>query len=170
MKWKSFERSGRVGSFGSARTGSQVREGTPVSRQRAQRMREGLKREISEILRTMKDPRVGFVSITDVEVSRDLRHVKAFVSIFGDDKEKNDTLTALVHAQGFVRTELGKRIRLRHTPEIVFRLDESIARGARINELLRTVSIEKDVAPTGSSGGAEDDRAVSAAEGDPDEA
>lgn len=114
-----------------------------MGHQRAQRMREGLKRETSEILRTMKDPRIGFVSVTDVEVSRDLRHVKVFVSIFGDDEEKNDTLDALVHAQGFVRSELGKRIRLRHTPEIVFRMDESIERGARINELLRSVAGEQ---------------------------
>lgn len=111
-----------------------------MSGQRAQRMREGLKRETSEILRTMKDPRIGFVSVTDVEVSRDLRHVKVFVSIYGDAEEKTDTLQALVHAQGFVRSELGKRIRLRHTPEIAFRMDESIERGARINELLRSVA------------------------------
>lgn len=119
-------------------------------------MREGLKRETSEILRTMKDPRIGFVSVTDVEVSRDLRHVKVFVSIYGDEEEKTDTLQALVHAQGFVRSELGKRIRLRHTPEIAFRMDESIERGARINELLRTVAAEDaGAADEGATGGAE---------------
>lgn len=110
-----------------------------MSVQRSQRMREGFKRETSDILRTMKDPRIGFVSVTDVEVSRDLRHVKVFVSVYGDEEEKTATMDALVKAQGFVRTELGKRIRLRHTPEIVFRADESIERGARINELLRTM-------------------------------
>lgn len=119
-----------------------------MSGQRALRMREGLKRETSEILRMMKDPRIGFVSVTDVEVSRDLRHVKVFVSVYGDEDEKAATMDALVKAQGFVRTELGKRIRLRHTPEIVFRPDESIERGARISALLKTVSVSDDPSAT----------------------
>lgn len=109
---------------------------------RSQRLREELKRECSDILRKMKDPRIGFVSVTDAEISQDLRHVKIFVSIFGDAGEKERTLAALEHARGFVRTEIGKRIRLRHTPEIVFRLDESIERGHRIDALLRSVAGE----------------------------
>lgn len=111
-----------------------------MSGQRAQRMREGMKRETSEILQTMKDPRIGFVSVTDVEVSPDLRHAKVFVSVYGDEDVKTTTMDALVKAQGFVRSELGKRIRLRHTPEIVFHPDDSIERGARINALLRSVA------------------------------
>lgn len=106
---------------------------------RSERIREDFKREISDILRKMKDPRIGFVSVTDVELSRDLRHAKVFVSIFGDAAEKENTLAALLHAQGFIRSELGRRIRLRHTPEIAFRLDDSIERGDRINRLLRSV-------------------------------
>ncbi len=106
---------------------------------RSERIREEFKREISDILRKMKDPRIGFVSVTDVELSRDLRHAKVFVSIFGDEAEKENTLAALLHAQGFIRSELGRRIRLRHTPEITFRLDDSIERGDRINRLLRSV-------------------------------
>jgi len=109
---------------------------------RKERLREELRREASDILRKMKDPRVGFVSVTDVEVSQDLRHVKVFVSIFGSDEDKERTLEALEHARGFVRTEIGRRIRLRHTPEIHFRLDESIERGHRINALLRTVAAD----------------------------
>lgn len=128
-----------------------------MSGQRAQRMREGLKRETSEILRTMKDPRIGFVSVTDVEVSRDLRHVKVFVSVYGDEDEKEATMDVLVNAQGFVRSELGKRIRLKHTPEIVFRADESIERGARINELLRTVASPSTEDGDPPSDGEEDD-------------
>lgn len=111
----------------------------PVSVPRSERIREDFKREISDILRKMKDPRIGFVSVTDVELSRDLRHAKVFVSIFGDVAEKENTLAALLHAQGFIRSELGRRIRLRHTPEIAFRLDDSIERGDRINRLLRSV-------------------------------
>src|SRR5690606_39611553 len=107
---------------------------------RAERMREDLKRETSDILRKMKDPRIGFVSVTDVELSRDLRHAKIFVSIFGDEQEKQKTLAVLAHAQGYIRTELGQRIRLRYTPEITFKLDDSIERGDRINRLLRSLS------------------------------
>lgn len=110
---------------------------------RSERMREEFKREAGDILRKMKDPRIGFVSVTDVELSRDLRHAKIFVSIFGDEEEKHNTLTALTRAQGFVRSELGQRIRMRHTPEITFRLDDSIERGDRINRLLRSVSTEE---------------------------
>ena len=113
---------------------------------RSERIREDFKRETSDILRKMKDPRIGFVSVTDVEMSRDLRHAKIYVSIFGDDEAKAQTLEALHHAQGFVRSELGRRIRLRHTPEISFRLDDSIERGHRINRLLRELAPEPQAA------------------------
>lgn len=129
---------------------------------RSQRMRQEFKRETSDILRTMKDPRIGFVSVTDVEVSRDLRHAKIFVSIYGDEEEKMNTLAALTHAQGYVRTALGQRVRLRHTPEILFKLDDSIERGDRINRLLRTVAAEKD-------GADEADGTPNADEGEADE-
>lgn len=111
---------------------------------RAERIREEFKRETSDILRKMKDPRIGFVSVTDVELSGDLRHAKVYVSIYGDEEDKANTLAALVHAQGFVRSEIGRRVRLRHTPEISFRLDDSIERGARINRLLRSMSAETE--------------------------
>ena len=108
---------------------------------RIARLRELMKKEVSEILqREMKDPRIGFVSVTDVELSADLRHAKIFVSIFGDAAAKTKTMEGLVSAQGFVRTELAHRIRLRRIPEVLFRLDESIERGARVNRLLRQVS------------------------------
>ena len=106
---------------------------------RTGRVREEIKKEASDIIRKLKDPRVGFVTVTDVEVSGDLRHVKIFVSVYGDEASKRATMEALDRATGFVRTEIGKRIRLRHTPEIQFHFDESIARGARIIELLSEV-------------------------------
>lgn len=135
-----------------------VKEGTPVSVPRSERIREEFKRETSDILRKMKDPRIGFVSVTDVELSRDLRHAKIFVSIYGDEEEKQTTLAALTHAQGFVRTELGQRIRLRYTPEITFRLDDSIERGDRINRLLREITDDATAeAPAGE--GDDDERA-----------
>ncbi len=108
---------------------------------RLARLRELFKKEVSAILqRGMKDPRIGFVSVTDVEVSADLRHAKIFVSIFGDADAKAQTMDTLGNAHGFIRKELGRRIRLRRTPELLFRLDESIERGARVQRLLRRVA------------------------------
>lgn len=109
------------------------------SRQRVQRVREEIKKEVSDIIREMKDPRIGFVSVVDVEVSNDLRHAKIFVSVYGDEAAKKESLAGLEAATGYIRTEIGRRIRLRHTPEIVFRLDSSIERGARINQLLNEI-------------------------------
>ncbi len=112
-----------------------------MSSPRIARLREAFKEETSLILqREAKDPRIGFVSVTDVELSADLRHAKIFVSIYGDAEAKARTMQGLADAQGFVRTELAKRIRLRHVPEILFKMDESIERGARVEELLREVS------------------------------
>ena len=107
---------------------------------RLARLRELFKIEDSAILqREMKDPRIGFVSVTDVELSADLRHAKVFVSILGDAAAKAETMATLGNAQGFVRRELARRIRLRYIPAVHFRLDESIERGVRVQHLLRHV-------------------------------
>ena len=114
---------------------------------RIARLRELFKEETSTILqRDMKDPRIGFVSVTDVELSPDLRHARIFVSVYGDAEAKARTMEGLRSAEGFVRTELARRIRLRYTPEVTFRIDESIEQGDRVNRLLRQVAGE---APTG---------------------
>lgn len=103
---------------------------------RLDRVREAVREEVSDIVRDLKDPRLGFVSVTDVELSRDARVAKVFVSVLGTDEDKENSLKALKSGAGFVRTELGRRIRLRHTPELLFRLDDSIERGSRIQALL----------------------------------
>jgi len=111
---------------------------------RPERLAEAIKKEISELLRDeMKDPRIGFSSITIVEVSSDLRYAKVFVSVFGSPEDQAASIEVLQKAQGFIRGELAKRIRLRHFPEITFKLDQSIGRGTRILELLNQVR-EKD--------------------------
>lgn len=105
---------------------------------RGGRVAEAIKEEISDIIHHgIKDPRVGFASITAVEVSRDFRHAKVFVSVLGDEVQKADTIKGLESASGFIRSELGKRVRLHHTPEILFRLDESIEHSVRITRILR---------------------------------
>ncbi len=107
-----------------------------ASSQRVARLREEVKRETSDILYKMKDPRLGFITVTDAEVSRDMGYVRIFVSIMGDAEAVERTMEALQAGTGYVRTELGRRIRLRHTPEIVFRLDRSVEQGARIEEII----------------------------------
>lgn len=94
--------------------------------------------ELSDLLRTrVKDPRVGFASVTHVEVSGDYRHAKIYVSVMGSEEEQANTMKALKSATGFLRHELAGRIVLRYMPEIVFKLDTSIEKGSRILELIR---------------------------------
>src|SRR5690606_20472172 len=100
---------------------------------------------------------IGFVSVTDVELSGDLRHAKVYVSVYGSEEERQAALSGLQNAQGFVRTELGRRIRLRHTPEVQFRFDPSIERGARVHELLRQVRGERPAGEADGDGGLEGD-------------
>lgn len=110
---------------------------------RPEKVREFIKEQVSEIIQhRLKDPRIGFVSVTDVEVSLDLRHAKIFVSVLGNEQAKADTMAGLESAIGYVRGELGRRLQMRFTPEILFRLDESIERGTRVMSLIREIREE----------------------------
>lgn len=105
-----------------------------------------IKREVSQmLLHGIKDNRVGIgmVSVTDVEVSGDLQHAKIFVSIYGTDEVRTQTMEGLKSATGYVRSELGHRIRLRRTPEIIFIEDRSLERGTQIISLLNKLSQER---------------------------
>jgi ribosome-binding factor A len=105
---------------------------------RQEKLGEQIAVEISDLLRTrVKDPRVGFASITRVEVSGDLRHAKIYVSVLGEPEEKKNTIEALHHATGFLRHELAGRLTVRFMPEILFKLDNSIEQGAHILNLIR---------------------------------
>jgi ribosome-binding factor A len=107
---------------------------------RQEKVEELLKVEISDIVqKEMRDPRLGFVTLTDVEVSPDLRHARVFVSVMGDEEQQEVSLKTLDRASGFIRGELGKRVRMRVLPEVEFRIDISIERGARIFELLQQI-------------------------------
>lgn len=111
---------------------------------RVERLQEFIKEELGSIIqRELKDPRVGFASITAVRVSNDKSHVKIFVSVLGDEQQKQDTMAGLESARGFIRTEIGKRIRLRHTPDIHFVADNSLEEGARIISLLNQISAQE---------------------------
>lgn len=108
---------------------------------RANRVAVQMQKELGDILtRKIKDPRVGFVTVTDVEVTGDLQQAKVFISVLGTDKEKKDTLMGLAKASGFIRAEIGQRIRLRKTPEIAFEIDEAFEYGNRIDTLIRDLN------------------------------
>lgn len=108
---------------------------------RVGRVGEQIKKELSLILQTeLKDPRIGFTTVTGVEVTSDLSQAKVYLSVLGDDEKKEKTLDALAKGSGFIRSELGRRIRLRHTPELIFIFDNSIEYGSRIEDLLKKVN------------------------------
>ena len=111
---------------------------------RQEKLGELIAVELSDLLRTrVKDPRVGFASITHVDVSGDLRHARIHISVLGTEEEQAATIRALKHATGFLRHELASRLVLRYMPELVFKLDTSIEQGSRILELIRKVEDEK---------------------------
>ena len=109
------------------------------------RINEELQRELSSLIRTLKDPRVqqSMVSVTKVEATGDLRYAKVYISVLDKDKSK-ETLKGLKSAGGFLRREIGSRLQLRYTPELVFEEDDSIAYGARMFSLLKSLDIKED--------------------------
>lgn len=108
-----------------------------MARIRVSRVAEQIKKELNDILRTeFKDPRVGFLTITGVDVTGDLSQARVYLSVMGDEQQKEDTFKALERGKGFLRSELGKRIRLRMVPELLFELDTSIEYGSRIERLI----------------------------------
>jgi ribosome-binding factor A len=105
--------------------------------QRTERVDQLLREEITAILaRDVGDPRIGFATVTDVETAPDLRHARVWVSIIGQPAERTETLRALERAMGYVRRELGTRLRLRRIPELHVRLDDTADRGTRVLRLL----------------------------------
>jgi ribosome-binding factor A len=108
----------------------------PGSR-RPERLAGQIKEEVSLIIAgEVEDPRVGFVTVTDVKLSADLRHAKIYVSVVGTEDEVKGSLAALKHANGFIRHQLGAVLRMRHIPELHFAYDDTEVRAARIEELL----------------------------------
>jgi ribosome-binding factor A len=111
---------------------------------RIQKVADVLHKEISALLRTeISDPGVGFVTITGVEVSKDIRNAKVFVSVMGDAAQKQASMKALERARTFIQNLLGERVRLRFVPILRFHLDESIEYGSRIDAILNRLSAER---------------------------
>lgn len=119
-----------------------------ANNRRVERVAELIKREVSQmLLNGIKDDRVGtgMVSVTDVNVSGDLQHAKIYVSIYGTQEAKAETMAGLKSATGYVRSELGSRVRLRRTPEVMFVEDDSIERGTNVLTLLNRIRNERPV-------------------------
>ena len=110
---------------------------------RAERIGERIQTELARLIReNLRDPRVGFVTLTDVEVSKDLRHAKVFISVLGDGLE--DTLAALEHATPFLKRELGRDAGLKYTPALRFLEDRSIRGARRVEDLLDEIADGRD--------------------------
>ncbi len=108
---------------------------------RIDRISEEVKKELSYVIRDLKDPRLknNMVSVVNVTVTKDLRFAKAYISVLGDENAKKGAIDALKGAAGFIRKEIGHRVDLRYTPEFTFALDDSIEYGSHINEVLKNL-------------------------------
>jgi len=115
-----------------------------MSKLRVEKVQEAIKHELSNlILLEVKDPRVRFVTVTDVELSSDMSVAKVYVSFYGSDEQQEMAMRGLKHSLGYLRTEIAKRIRLRFAPELVVKRDTSLAYGAHIEKLLQQ-AVESD--------------------------
>jgi ribosome-binding factor A len=115
---------------------------------RTEKLSDLIRAEVSRLLlREVRDPRIGFVTITGASVSPDLRNVQIYASVLGDSKAREESIEALNNAAGFIRRTIFKTLRLRHSPTIAFRLDESLDRGDRIERVLRKIHEEDTRVP-----------------------
>ncbi len=111
-----------------------------MANHRMGRISEEIKRELGSLIPELKDPRIsGIVSVVSVDVSRDLGVAKVFVSVLGTDEQRSNTLAGISSASGFIRKEIGRRVKLRRTPEFAFVEDTSIEYGSHINKLIGEV-------------------------------
>lgn len=124
---------------------------------RVNRLNEEMKKYISHVVRNeLKDPRVAMMTtITEVDVTRDLRYATVFVSVLGKQKEKEDTMEALKKSSGFIRREIGKRIKIRYIPEILFKLDESIEKSVDMFALINKLKVNNSDQEVEKDGGDE---------------
>lgn len=120
---------------------------------RTERLGEEIREEVARMITgELKDPRIGFVTVTRVDLGPDLRQARVYVGVLGTDKQRQTSLTGLKQAAGFMRRALGQRLRLRHAPELVFQYDEGLEASDRVARLLSEIQRPAAEAPT-----AEDD-------------
>jgi ribosome-binding factor A len=113
---------------------------------RQERLADQIRIEVAEmVLGELQDPRIGFATVTRVELSPDMRHCRVMVSVMGDEAAQRDTLAGLSSAAGFVRRELGQRLRLKRAPEIVFTLDRGEENLERVGQILNDLREDKEI-------------------------
>jgi len=100
------------------------------------RVNESVREVLSEALPELKDPRIGFVTVTGVETSADLRHARVFVSVLGSEQKRTATLAALTAAHGILQAHLARELRMKRTPQLTFEYDPSVERGVRMSKLI----------------------------------
>ncbi|THF60851.1 30S ribosome-binding factor RbfA [Pseudothauera rhizosphaerae] len=109
----------------------------PKEFSRSQRVAEQIRRELAELIRLeVKDPRVGFISLTDVEITPDYAHAKVYFTSMSGEEGLDEILAGLRRASGFLRRELGRRVRIHTTPELHFHYDKSLEQGSRLSRLI----------------------------------
>jgi ribosome-binding factor A len=104
--------------------------------ERMRRVNESVRQVLSEAVSDLKDPRIGFVTITAVETAPDLRHARVFVSVLGTERKREQSLAGLAAAHGVLQARLARELRLKRTPQLAFEYDPSVERGMRISQLL----------------------------------
>ena len=123
---------------------------------RPERLAEEIREEIARMIASeLKDPRLGFVTVIRVELAHDLRYARVHVGVLGDEREREKSLAALGSAAGFVRRELGRRLRIHHTPEIDFRYDKGLEATDRVARLLQEEARREAPPAPGEDGGDE---------------
>lgn len=115
-----------------------------MSKPRPERVQEALRQEISKIVQNeIKDPRIGFITITKVDLTKDLRYAKVYFSVLGEMKDKDLALKGLNSAKGYIKNLVAERIKLRFVPEVVFKIDDSLEHTKEIYDLLDRIKKEK---------------------------
>ena len=100
------------------------------------RVNESVRQVLSETLPELKDPRIGFVTVTGVETSTDLRHARVFVSVFGSERKQQATIDGLTAAHGVLQARIGRELRMKRTPQLTFEYDRTVEEGVRMSKLI----------------------------------
>jgi ribosome-binding factor A len=103
---------------------------------RMRRVNEAVREVLSEAVVELKDPRIGFVTVTGVETSRDLRHARVYVSVFGPEEKQRESLAGLEAAHGVLQARIGRELRMKRTPQLAFEYDPTVERGVRMTQLI----------------------------------
>lgn len=118
-----------------------------MTSQRIEKVQKLARQVLGELIHDLKDPRVGFATVTGVRISPDLRHARVLVSVMGSEDERKDTMAGLDSAKPYLRGEMGRQMRMKYLPELVFELDHQLDDALRVEELLHRIHEQEDTKP-----------------------